>query len=520
MVYPPQIRAAGAKTVYWDMYLNKRVGQPTTPAVPDDVVAKANKLFDYAATSSNCATPIIAENELFGAGLVTPWSDSNAQYRANVLLYLRTIASRGGRPVLLVNSPPYTVGDAGEWWRQVAQVADIVREVYFNAPRIYKQGPVLGSRTLRLAFRQAVLDFSILGIPPSRLGIMLGFQTERGQGGREGLAPAGAWYETVKWQVLAARQVALETKIASIWSWGWANWGQRGYDPDKAGAACVYLWTRAPGLCDGPGVAGDGFDASRTAGQIILPGGVQCVFAGSTGRLSGPTTNELARMTGDREVAYTALLARLATTPYTRVSTKQVLAAERAVISSRFKGSRSAYAAALRTAHASVGVARGVIADELRRWEVEASLAVRSPSGSSVSSFYLSYPDLLARPVTVKPSAWWLGGRTHGLAISAIAPASVFDLPTGKRSRIATMQRGYTVWATGGTLPLGAIPLDRARPAIESALGLFARGAAFESWSSSRQESLLSTAICRGDDLPAAGSVDLTTYLPFLRAIG
>jgi hypothetical protein len=29
----------------------------------------------------------------------------------------------------------YTDADAGDWWRQVAQVGDIVPEVYFNAPR-------------------------------------------------------------------------------------------------------------------------------------------------------------------------------------------------------------------------------------------------------------------------------------------------------------------------------------------------------------------------------------------------
>src|ERR671936_1577140 len=99
--------------------------------------------------SRSGSTPPIAENELFGAGTITPWSASNAIYRANVLLYLRILRQRGARPVLLVSSTPYTGGDAADWWRQVAQVAMIVREVYFPAPKIYKLHAIQGSRTLR-----------------------------------------------------------------------------------------------------------------------------------------------------------------------------------------------------------------------------------------------------------------------------------------------------------------------------------------------------------------------------------
>ena len=113
-----------------------------------------------------------------------PWSATNAQYRANVLLFLQTLRQRGAQPWLLVNRAPYTDGARGDWWRQVADVAGIVREVYFPAPLIYKQGPIHGSRTLRQAFRNGILDFTKSGIPVSKLGVFLGFQTRR--------APAGA----------------------------------------------------------------------------------------------------------------------------------------------------------------------------------------------------------------------------------------------------------------------------------------------------------------------------------------
>jgi hypothetical protein len=223
LIYPPRLRAGGARTAYFDLYLNRRNGTPSAPADPATIVDKANKLYEYAAQSMDCSNPVIAENELFGSWLAVPWSASNAQYRANVLLFLQTLRARGAQPWLLVNAKPYTDGPAGDWWRQVADVAGIVREVYFPAPLIYKRGPIWGNRTLRTAFRNGILDFTKIGIPVSKLGLFLGFQTTKGTGGREGLAPK-PWFQTVKWQALAARYVANEMKVSSIWSWGWAVW--------------------------------------------------------------------------------------------------------------------------------------------------------------------------------------------------------------------------------------------------------------------------------------------------------
>ena len=78
----------------------------------------------------------------------------------------------------------------------------------------------------------------------------------------------------------------------------------------------------------------------------------------------------------------------------------------------------------------------------------------------------------------------------------------------------------YAVKPLGETVELGALPLQRARPAITSALRSFARGAAFETWSVNRQAGLLPTLTCRGDDLPAPGAVDLSMYMPFLAPTG
>ncbi|MDX6411415.1 MAG: hypothetical protein QOE91_931, partial [Gaiellaceae bacterium] len=249
--FPAQMRAKGAVTIYWDMYLNRRVGTPTVPADPQVAINKANILYDYAAAQTACATPWIALNELFGSSLPTPWSDPNTQYRQNVLAFVKTLAARGARPFLLVNSKPYMGGEAAAWWQQIAAVADIVRETYMNDKTLYNAGPIVGNRSLRQAMRTGLNDFLAVGIPPSRLGVMLGFQTTKGIGGREGLQPKQAWFEVVKWQALAARQVAVDIPISSIWSWGWGVFSAAENDPDKPAAGCVWLWTRAHSLCNG-----------------------------------------------------------------------------------------------------------------------------------------------------------------------------------------------------------------------------------------------------------------------------
>jgi len=67
---------------------------------------------------------------------------------------------------------------------------------------------------------------------------------------------------------------------------------------------------------------------------------------------------------------------------------------------------------------------------------------------------------------------------------------------------------------------LGLLPLGAVRSAIAGALRSFARGAAYERWTTLRQKDTLATAICQRDDLPQPGVIDLSTYLPFLSVAG
>jgi hypothetical protein len=515
-IYPPKLRAAGAKTVYFDLHLNQRVGTPAKPADPSTIVAKAEKFYTYAAGSMDCSNPVIAENELFGAWTPTPWSPTTAQYRANVLLFLQTLRAKGAQPWLLVNSAPATADDAGDWWRSVADVASIVREVYFPAPLIYQQGPVFGSRTLRQSFRKGILDFTKMGIPVSKLGIYLGFQTTKGTGGREGLA-AEPWYRTVKWQVLAARYVAREMHFNSIWSWGWAEWkttpGE--HDAHKRIAACVYLWTRNPHLCNAPATAGKGFVRSLAEGQPTLAPGLRCRFPGAV--VSWGVINPINRLTGDPELAFSAAFARAIEQKAAPVKMAEILTAERSLISARFGGSRAAYLKAIAQAHASLSVARSIIGDELRRARIASRLSVSAPSAAQIADYRDSYGDLQARLVQTSNQAPWLGGRRVGYAIEAAAPGALMGIPTKRWSFVWSPLGSVRVRPLGPPQPLGGVPLGSARPSIRAVLMAQAREARFPSWLAARQRDEFPEATCWRDQFPQVGEVDLSEYLPFLQ---
>ena len=514
--WPAHMRSLGAATVYFDLNLKNRVGTSTKPTDPATMPDRAQRLYTFASAQTGCATPVVVFNELAGPGLVTPWSDTNAQYRANVLALVQDIAKLGARPVMLIPAAAYTGGDALAWWQQLSAVAEIVREIYVPATATWKAGPILGNRNLRIAYRNAVSNLTDIGIPPNRVGIMVSFATTKGFGGRNGLEPVSAWYQVAKWQELAAQQVAAETGIASVWSWGWGRWSVGEQDPDKGHAACVWLWTRSHSLCDAPKQLGSGFDTSMTEGQLsALSAGAQCLIGRRS--ISNPAISQLQAVTGDRDTAYSALFERFVESDRVPVPTKKVLTAEKAVIAQSFGGSRAAYVAALRQAHANVSIARGVLGDELRAAAVESTLPSGTPSDDEIKTFYESYPDLPVRLVQAKPSPAWLGAKAQGFALSEVAPPRIFALKNGRQASVLTSAGAVRVKALDDALPLGAVPLNKATPAIKAALRAFKRGDEFEQWTVGKQRAALNTATCAKDDLPQPSAVDLTSYLPFLR---
>jgi hypothetical protein len=516
--YPADARARGAATYNFDLRLRDEVGTPTAPADPSTIEAAAQTRYQRAITASGgCTTPLVVENELFGAATSTPWTASTAQYRANVLAFLQGLAALGAHPVLLINKSPYAgSSDAVAWWLSVAKVADIVREVYLPATSIWRLGPILGDRLLRESYRNAATALTSIGIPANRTGLMLSFLSAKGVGGRNGLQPASAWFQVVKWEALSAKEVAAELGLGSVFSWGWQQWNPKEQDPAKPKAACVWLWARSRTLCNAPKMLGPRFDRSLTDGQILLSRGTICRVQG----LSAIAAGSVARMqalTGDRNAALSALFERLVEVSERPVSRHAALAAEREVVADSFHGRRSAYLAALRQAHATIGIARSVLADELRRARLEQQRSVAPPTASEVAAFYSSYPDLLARRVRVSPAPPWLADRRTGLALAEAAPGRLFSLPTGRTAHVATLLGTFAIRPLGPAQPLGALPFPTVRPAIVAALRGFERAQAFERWTIARQNVVLNQTICLRDQLPQPAAIDLTQYLPFLR---
>ena len=377
-----ELRAAGASTVYWQMRLDRLIGLTTAPADPSTIVAAADRIYAFARSATGCATPGVALNELQGAWLATPWSATNTQYRDNALAFLRRLHERGARPYLLViaSRPPHTESWVGaEWWRQVAAVAEIVLQVHFDSRPVLEAGPVAGARRRRTAMRRALERFEAIGVPTSRLGLLHGFQSGPGSGGREGL-PLGDWLRVVKWEALAARQVIAEraelgTPLGSQWSWGWGDFPTLSpVDPEKPYVACVWLWVRDPGLCDGPGraaAAGMPFDASLTEGQLELPPGAHCVVETIPAAIDSGSVDRLAVVTGDRQVALDLLFGRTLEWRLASVPWREIVRAERRIVAARFHGRRDRYLRALGRRKARLGVARALIADQLRRRRLE-----------------------------------------------------------------------------------------------------------------------------------------------------
>jgi len=407
------LRTTGAHTIFWQMKLERLVGLTTAPADPATVPAAAERMLARAAAETGCETPLVALNELHGGWLRTPWSPRYAQYRANVLQALRELHARGAQPFLLVPTTPtpFTESpEAAEWWRAVGEVSDVVVELHFNGRVLLGHGPRVGSRMRRVVMRRELDRFLALGIPAERLGILHGFQSGHGKGGRERL-PLPDWLRVVKWEVLAAKQVVAEraaagAQIGSVWSWGWGDFPTLSHiDRDKHLTACVYLWARDPALCDGPGRAARwnrSFNTSRTEGQIALAPGIHCASSAPAGRFTTAEVEQLAAAgvggpfgPVGRQSAVAALFARLVESRRLAVREAEVDRAEQALVAAVFGGDAAAYEQALATHAVARAVARGAIADQIRRRKLHAVLG-----GGSVRHWSLAAQERALKETT------------------------------------------------------------------------------------------------------------------------
>jgi hypothetical protein len=514
---PAAMRAKGAATVFFDLNFNNRIGTTSKPADPATIADKAKREFDYAVSVTGCQTPIIAENELFGAQTPTPWSDTNAQYRANALSLLQHLAALGARPALTIANPPYTGGDAAEWWRQVAKVAILIRQVYFTSPNargLYSMGPVRASRAMRQGMRGLVTRFSQIGIPADRIALELQFQAAPGLGARAGLQPSTSWFEIVKLEALAAKKVWSEFKIQGIWSWGWATYSAAGSDPDKPFAACVWLWaSRGDQFCNAPKYVQPAFDTSLDEGQLVLPPKVRCVLPNKQ-VIDRDTVGRLTTLTGDPGYAASVLLEQAVLRAVAPVSAESVVSAERAVIDASFGGNRTAYLAALAQARVTLKDARGIITDRLARDDFAPRFHPQPPPARHVRDFLSTYAGQLVRLVKTTQPAPWLDGTSRGWVVSTLGPPEVFELT--KQASIDTPDGSFEVTPLGPALPLAMLDPQQAQIAARRVLDRLAHAEVYGSWLRDEEKKQLAGAICLGDNMPTPGPTDLSAFAPFL----
>jgi len=184
------------------------------------------------------------------------------------------------------------------------------------------------------------------------------------------------------------------------------------------------------------------------------------------------------------------------------VAQPDVLQAERTVILDRFGGSRAAYLQALARARISPALARTILADELRRRAVEATLRVPPPTASELQEWYAGHASLKARAVRI------------GKATSPVlAPADrVFALAPGAGATID----GVELTALGEVAPLGSFPFAQAANAVRTALVAELKDDAFATWIRRRENQSLPQLACTHDETPQPAAIDLTDWAPFL----
>ena len=286
----------------------------------------------------------------------------------------------------------------------------LVREVYFPAPPVMRAGAVVGSRTMRQRFRRRRRAPECDRHPGRsswcrrRVPVRTGEGRPRGPQADDGLAATrearGAGGKTGCGRARAGDGRQL----------GWGTFDQAERTQTRPKAACVYLWARDPALCAGPAAAGPGFSASVDEGQIALPAGERCSVDGLA--IASRTSRRSARVTGDTQVALSALFARtmesaghpVSSDPRGRTRAEH----RRRSVPRPPVGST---ASALRARHASVTLARAVIADQLRRRAIARGLRIEAPTSAQVALYYSLYSMLPVRQVRADRSPTWLGGR-------------------------------------------------------------------------------------------------------------
>ena len=515
---PAALRKGGAQTVYWHMKLGALVGTTTAPADPATITAAArsssrggrvDRLRD-AVHRAERAERRLDDDAVDGDELALPpehprrcCARSRRRARGRSCSSTRSRTPAATRPA---------------WWREAAQVADIVPEVYFNAPR--GDAPGRDPRQPRGCGRR-----SGTRSPPTRRSgsrsrssaSCSASSPARARAAARGSSPPSTWFRVR--EALHARREAGRGRVRDRHGLdvGVGDVQHRRRRPRQAGGRVRLPLDARPVLCDGPAAAGTGFDDSRAEGQLeTIPAGAQCTLDGRALRQT-----DLSRMTAvtrDRDVAFTILYDRLVETGLAKVVGR---ARDAGDPGDRRRRLRRQPAGVQRRAREGAGRtsssrARRSPTSSCARRSRARSGARRRPSARS-ACFYGAYADVLIRPFKVTPAAPWLGNRRAGLRARRVGPGRA--LPAAVRGRLAVHHRPRLVHghAAGRGAPARRRPArGRARPAIRTTLRSFARTQAYEDAARKRAESALNRTTCLRDDLPNPAVVSVSTYLPFL----
>ena len=509
-------RDAGASTGYWEMNLPALAGTPAAPADPAGMDLVAAGEVQKAQASTGCPNPIIALNELLGSDVAGPLPAAAQRYRDAVLGLMRALAADGATPFLLVPRR-FTVTGTEDWWRQVGQVGWLVPEAYTPATSLWSIGnPFLISRELRVGFREWVSRLTGLGIPASRVGLMLGFQSGDSQGGRAGLQPTAAWLEIVKLESQAGLVVARELGLSTLWSWGWGTFATAGSaDADKQAAACTYLWARDNTLCDAPALGVPGFDPDLTAGTVQLAATTQCSYAGGSFG-----TAELTALTDagvSRAGALTALLERSLARAKTTIGPTALLRAERSVIAGQFDGRRGTYRQFLQSEGATPAVARDAIRDQLLEAKIARGLHVAPISTADVKAYIKAHAGTRTRSVETLRPVTWLVGQKQGVALPGLAPQAVLAASADTTVLVHAADGPVRVRVLGARVRLPKQPLRQARLAVRALILAESRRTALRDWLAGVEQAAVDTALCQADDVPVTGRSRLLARWPQFR---
>ena len=477
------MRAQGAATVLFDLNFNNRDRHDGEAGRPVDDRRRARRRSTTTPSGHRLPDPVIAENELFGAQTPTPWSDTNAQYRANALA-LPPGPRRARRAARAHDREP-----AVHRRRRGRMVARGREGRDPRAPGLLHLAEREGALSARPGGGEpddaagacaASSPAPQIGIPAGRIALELQFHSAPGLGARAGLQPASAWFEIVKLEALAAKQVAKEFKIEGVWSWGWATFSAAApADPDKPfGRVRLALGRAIPPSATAPKYVGAGVRRSLTeASSASRRARAACCRTGSDRprrRQPAHRAHRRLRLRGERPPRAGRASRRAAGRP------KDVLLGRaRGDRAPSFGGSRPRYLAALRRAADARRRARDHRRPARARPGPGALPSARGDAGAGAR-----LPRDVRGPARAAREHDASGAvarrRRAGLGRLVARPAGVFTLDG--QGAIDTADGSFEVTPLGPAQPLALVPRAQARAAAKAALDRLARGQCYRSW--------------------------------------